>query len=230
MKAKKKRTLDERASVRLTAGLAAIWKKIRSYHKDVPPVVLLAAPALQRNTLGHFSPLRWSGHKMGGTHHHEVVVVAEHLDRPPEDILETLLHEAAHAMNCERGLKDCTASQYHNGCFRDAAKELGLSVEKVIHYGYACTRLEPQTPKLYAEEVAKLAEVLTFHRKRPCAVNPPSGGGAGGTGNSDGDQDKKVSRHRKATCACPFTIRVSKSTIERTTIRCETCGKPFSLV
>lgn len=230
MKAKKKPTLDERASVRLTAALAAIWKKIRSYHEDVPPVVLLAAPALQRNTLGHFSPLRWSGHKMGGTHHHEVVVVAEHLDRPPEDILETLLHEAAHAMNCQRGLKDCTASQYHNALFRDAAMELGLAVEKVIHYGYALTKLEPTTPKLYVAEVAKLAEVLTFHRKRAGAPAPPGGDGSGDTSNGDDDRDKKVSRHRKATCACPFTIRVSKSTIERTTIRCEKCREAFRLV
>ena len=36
-------------------------------------------------------------------------------------------------------------------------------------------------------------------------------------------------RSRKATCACPFIIRVSRKTIESTVIRCESCGEPFRL-
>ena len=55
--------MDERTSVRLIEALSRVWTKIRIRHPDVPPVVLLAAPAPrgEMRVLGHFAALRWSG-------------------------------------------------------------------------------------------------------------------------------------------------------------------------
>jgi len=222
---------DERTSVRLIEALAQVWSKIRERHPEVPGVVLLAAPAHrdQLHVLGHFAALRWRRRQEQGHHLHEVVVIAEHLNRPVEEIVETLIHEAAHALNFERGIKDCTQSQYHNRRFRDAALELGLLVEQVRHYGYALTSLPAATALIYQEEMSQLREVLV-HRYRPEFVL----GGAkpaeddGDDGQED-DNQKTRTRSRKATCACPFIIRVSKTTIEATTIRCEKCGEAFRL-
>jgi hypothetical protein len=228
---------DERRSVALIEALSRVWMRIRLYHPDVPPVVLLAAPAHRDrlNVLGHFSALRWKGKKKADEHLHEVVVIAEHLDRPAEDVVETLIHEAAHALNFERGIHDCSASQYHNAHFKAAAEELGLEVSQVRHYGYALTALPEATARRYETEIDGLKAVM-IHRKKPVSV--PKGPGPGppkGGDNQDDDEDaddgKPRSRLRKATCACqpPFIIRVAKKTIATTVIRCESCGEPFRL-
>ena len=219
--------IDERISVRLIEALSAVWSKIRERHPDVPGVVLLAAPSPRRelNVLGHFAALRWSGHKKNGGHFHEVVVVAEHLDREAEAIISTLVHEAAHAMNFERGIFDCSRSQYHNQRFKDAAEELGLEVSQVPHYGFAFTRLPKEMTVVYGKEIENLKKALV-HRRRPLVIHKVPEDKP-----TTDDEDKPLSRNRKAICACapPFIVRVSKKTLEDTVIRCENCGEPFRL-
>lgn len=235
-----KPTDDERRSVILIEALSRVWMRIRLLHPDVPPVVLLAAPAHRdrMNVLGHFAALRWTGKRKAEEHLHEVVVVAEHLDRRAPDIVETLIHEAAHAMNFERGIKDCSASQYHNQHFKAAAEELGLDVIQVRHYGFALTVLPEATAERYRDETEALAAVL-MHRKKPRSVDVGSDKGPAKGGDDDKDKDaadddegnKPKTRLRKAVCGCkpPFIIRVAKKTIEDTVIRCESCGEPFRL-
>lgn len=220
--------MDEQTSVRLIEALARVWTRIRLLHPEVPAVVLLTAPAArdQMNVLGHFAALRWTGKRKENHHLHEVVVVAEHLDRPAEEIIETLIHEAAHALNFERGIYDCSRSQYHNQRFKAAAEELGLEVAQVRHYGFAHTSLPKTTAEKYTAELHQLIAVL-IHRRRPPPIGegtmPPSGG-------TDEDDDQPRSRSRKATCACGYIIRVAKQTLQDTTIRCESCGEPFRFV
>jgi hypothetical protein len=215
--------MDEQVAVKLIEALAKVWKRIRELHPDVPPVVLIPAPALRRGVLGHFAPLRWQARSEGRENYHEVVVVAEHLNRKTEDIVETLIHEAAHAMNFARGIKDCsTTSQYHNEKFKRGAEELGLTVEKVANYGWAFTKMPGRTEVRYVEEISILEAVL-LHRQgfkpRPSKVED-------GEENSD-DAAKPKGRNLKATCSCPFIIRVSQRTILSTTIRCANCGEAF---
>ena len=219
--------MHERASVVLIEALTRIWSRIRVHHPDVPGVILLAIPSPRRelNVLGHFAPLRWRGRKEGDSRHHEVVVVAEHLDRTPSEILGTLLHEAAHALNFERGIRDCTFSQYHNRRFKVAAEELGLAVETMAHYGHAHTTPLAATLARYEDDARILADAL-IHRAKPAAVSgvlPPKGG------SDDTEGDTPTYRSRKAVCQCPFIIRVAKSTLEQTIIRCESCGEAFVL-
>jgi SprT-like family len=214
-------------SLRLIAALTNLWNAIRERHDAVPPVVLLPAPSQSRrmNVLGHFAPLRWKAPSSGDEGRiHEVVVVAEHLDRGADDILETLLHEAAHAMNFARGVHDCSRSQYHNERFKCAAEELGLDVKRVPHYGFASTTLPKTTAALYQRGVVELHAVLIHRRKAVTLPAVPTGGDTPTT--SDGE-DGPRSRHLKATCACPLVIRASRKTLVATTIRCETCGEPF---
>ena len=167
--------------------------------------------------------VRWSPREENGTRFHEVVVVAEHLDRSAEAIVETLLHEAAHALNFARGSHDCSASQYHNAHFKAAAEELGLVVTQVQHYGFAKTSMPVETVKVYEEEVRRLEEVLVHRRKPPAARVLPTRT----PGNGDTTKEGSQGRSRKATCACRFIIRVSRKTMQDTVIRCSRCGEPF---
>ncbi len=219
----------------LVEALSALWRRIQTHHPEVPDVVLLPAPG-PRNVLGHFAPLRWKARGDAGATHHEVVVVAEHLSRRADEIAETVLHEAVHALNCARGVKDCSAtSQYHNEHFKNAALEVGLTVAKVPNYGWAFTAMPPETMARYEVEIRRLADVLV-HRRAPVALPlPPATGGSedeGGDGGtpSDTDEDEKPKgRMLKATCKCGFIIRVARLTFETTTITCERCHKAFSL-
>ena len=210
--------LDERRSVALLDGLAKVWSSIRAHHPRVPGVMLLAAPT-SRRIWGHFAPLRWQ-HRTDGRCH-EVLVEAEHLADKTSEIVGTLLHEAAHALNFDRGIRDCTPSQYHNQAFKRAAEELGLAVEQRRHYGYACTRMTDAALTRYAEVMKQLEEALIAR------FNPRA--------RREGKEDSLVpsgkgglGRHLKAVCQCGFIIRVSRNTLTQTTIRCEQCRTAFS--
>lgn len=230
---------DDRYSLALIEALSRVWSRIRFLHPEVPPVVLLAAPSPRGDlsVLGHFGALRWKGKKQDDAHLHEVVVVAEHLNRPAAEIVETLLHEAAHALNFERQIHDCSRSQYHNQRFKAAAEELGLDVVQVRHYGFSLTTLPDTTTARYQDELLYLERVLIHRRRPPTPQGPglpgpaPPAGGAGDddpSGGATGD-DPPPGRLRKAVCACGFIIRVSRKTLTDTTIRCESCGKAFRL-
>lgn len=221
--------MDERVTIVLIEALARIWTAIRENHPDVPGVVLLPAPNPHRQTsvLGHFAPLRWTPQEKEGRFWHEVVVVAEHLNRPAQEVLGTLLHEAVHALNFARGIKDCSANQYHNRKFRAVAEELGLAVQQVRHYGYAHTVVPPETADLYLAQTQILESVL-IHRRSLASPHSPPGKGPIGPSSPTGKGNGR-SRSLKAVCACPFIIRVARKTLQDTTIRCDTCHTSFQL-
>jgi hypothetical protein len=217
--------MNENASVLLIAALAAAWTAIRQFHPGVPGVVIIPAPhGRKAGVLGHFAPLRWRPSEAEALTH-EVVVVAEYLDRGASDVFETLLHEAVRAFNFARGIKDCSANQYHNRAFKTAAESLGLTVQQVPHYGFAYTKLAPETQAQYQRVIDGLAAVMIHRRGTPATPNtPPRGGLPDAVG---GDSPSSPSRQRKAVCACGFIIRASRKTLTDTVIRCESCGERF---
>lgn len=204
--AKAKQEVD--VAVQIVRALSRVWDAIRDTHDEVPPVVLLPGSGNGGGIAGHFAPLRWT--PTSGEQLHEVVVVAEHLNRKPEDVVETLIHEAAHAMNFVRGISDCTASQYHNRKFKRAAEELGLRVEQIDNYGFAETSLLPETRRHYDAEIRRLGAALASR------VSHPPG--------------TRGSRLLKATCRCGFIIRASAKVLATARIRCDGCGELFQSV
>lgn len=70
----------------------------------------------------------------------EINLVAEHLHRPPEQVVASLLHEMCHLLNLQRGVKDTSRSgTYHNGHFKAAAEAHGLTCERSERYGWCKT-------------------------------------------------------------------------------------------
>ncbi len=224
--------MADHAAVALTLALAHVWATIRIFHPGVPDVVLLPVPNPhgQRNVLGHFAALRWQPRlNPENARIHEVVVVAEHLNRSADDVVLTLLHEAAHALNFERGIRDCSRSQYHNQRFKAAAEEVGLDVTQVPHYGFAFTTMPAETKSRYMAEITGLSAVLIHRQSERSAM-----AGATGSDKQDGDADDLDNdnkdtggRYKKACCSCPLNIRVSRKVMATTVIRCETCGEAF---
>ena len=203
--------MSQNEALRLLATLDRVWTSIRAEHKDVPQVLLLAAPSSRRHgPIGHFSALRWQHRTAGALH--EVVLFAEYLHQEPTRVLEVLLHEAAHAANYAQGIKDCSASQYHNLSFKRTAEELGLLVQRYGHRGFADTKLRPETAVRFAVQLKLLGDEIKAYRRwsRDKAVGV-----------------KTPSRNLKASCRCGYLIRVARSTLAATEIRCGQCQQPF---
>ena len=112
----------------------------------LPKVVITIQEAGRKNALGWFGKGFWSD-KITGDGVSEINLSAEWLNRSPEGILETLLHEMAHLKNAVNGVRDCTSGQYHNKHFKRAAEEFGLKVSRSGNKGYAYTQLGEEADK-----------------------------------------------------------------------------------
>lgn len=99
----------------------------------------------KKNNLGHFWANRWDADTTKDATekeiYHEININADAMNRPVEDILETLLHELAHLYNNVLHIEDCNAAQYHNKHFKKTAEKFGLIVDKFPGRGWALTSL-----------------------------------------------------------------------------------------
>jgi hypothetical protein len=156
----------------LVAALERAWTAIRTHHPDVPAAVVIVASGGDANrlALGHFAPGRW---QVNGTGHHEVLIGAEGLARGPDDVLTTLLHEAAHGLANARGIQDTSRQgRYHNHRYATLAAELGLDVARDPRIGWSLTTLAQPTAQRYAAVLAELRAALVLwryldHPRRP---------------------------------------------------------------
>ncbi|MEV4438050.1 hypothetical protein AB0K09_03375 [Streptomyces sp. NPDC049577] len=235
----------------VTAALVAGWDAIRARHPQVPDAVISMATGGResRTKSAHFAPHRWRIRE-GSALHHEVFVTAESLEDGAREVFGALLHEAAHALNNARGKRDCSASQYHNKTFRDAAAELGLIQKADVgdyfkkKYGFAGTAPTDETAAAYDQQIAALDEAIRATRVRPAQRTRAVVGGAGGTASTaeldddasgdepegaDGPPVKEDRNYAKATCQCepPTVIRVSPRTLAKRTILCGECVSAF---
>lgn len=140
------------------------FASVRRTHPEVPAVAVVLGAGGKRGkqlNLGHFIPNNWAG-KDGK---HELAVNGEALANGPEDVLDTLLHEAAHALAQQRGIKDTSRQgRFHNKKFKALAEELGLVVEHSKSIGWSLTKLGDATQVLYKPEIAVLRKALKAYR------------------------------------------------------------------
>lgn len=142
----------------------------------------------------------WQGENQG---FREINICAEALNRPPIEIVETIIHETAHYVNLLNGIKDCTKNQYHNKKFKKAAEALGLEVMQDKKFGYAFTSMGPKALKFF--QGLKIPEDA-FPVSRV----------------QEGVTKKEGSKSKKWTCGC---TKVSSSM--ELEIKCLKCGKEF---
>ena len=93
----------------------------------LPAVVIIIASGTERKqaVFGHHAPGRWYA---GNEQRAEIMISGEGLRRTPQDVLGTLLHEAAHALAAARGIKDTSRQhRYHNTKYKMLAEELGIN-------------------------------------------------------------------------------------------------------
>lgn len=75
----------------------------------------------------------------------EINIVAEYLNRVPELVVASLLHEMCHLLNLQQDVQDCSRSgTYYNSKFRDVAISHGLLCTQSPTYDWCRTEPTPQ--------------------------------------------------------------------------------------
>jgi hypothetical protein len=123
-----------------TKCLERAWRMIRRLEPCLPPVVIVIMATGRRGRMGHFSSCVWRVAKRNSGH--EVAINPALFERH-EDLLVTLLHEAAHALLFEWGLNGGCGSDgyYHREEFRNVCRKLGLEAGfSNNRYGWNKTR------------------------------------------------------------------------------------------
>lgn len=213
----------------MVATLERAWTNIQRHNPDVPNAVIVVASGTEgkQPKTGHYSRLRWkdvaTSQKKKGSRRPitkpmaEILIGGEGLGNGAADVLDTLLHEATHAMAGMRGIDDCSRQgRYHNAKFRELATEIGLTAKKDGANGFADTSLTPTTEKKYKRTIAAIRKAITKVR----APNQKRGAKA------------SPSRMKLAECSCeePRKIRLAEKTFEADAITCGGCDEDFQLI
>ena len=158
---------------------------------------------------GHHWPERWVTDPEQGGRSAELFIAGELLAAGGRAVLETMLHEAAHALARARGIKDTSAegNRYHNKRFVALAEELGLRgperAEKVI--GWSGCTLTDETADGYAE-IIKAIDTARLPYLADIGLTGGDGTGTGedgdGQGGGDGKPRKRGGRHVATVCGC----------------------------
>jgi hypothetical protein len=163
-------------SSRFLAVLESAWSELRAIIPNLPTVVMLVLSARAYSLRGHFARDAWRK-RLDEQLLHEVAVHPGMFESP-DDLLITILHEAAHAILWEgRGPRDkhcCGVSltgYYHRKEFRATATGLGLEVHFLNRrYGHCVTTWPVSgVPEKYRSVLGTLSQfaVVTSRRLPP---------------------------------------------------------------
>lgn len=151
----------------------------------------------------------------------EINLCAEYLNRKPELVITTLMHEMCHLQNIQRGVQDTSRSgTYHNKVFKEVAEAHALIVQKDDKYGYCITTPSEELKKLVSENCRagcfKLERIKTYRDGTPKVTKTGEDG-----------KEKTVTRtkqsSRKYHCPdCGLTIRATKDLSGK--LLCVDCG------
>jgi len=129
------------------------------------PTLVIQRAGRRRTTLGWMAHQVWT---CGEARRNEITLSAEFLNRGAAAAFATLVHEMVHHGNQVRGVRDCSANQYHNRAFKALAEAMGLRVTKLPHRGFADTELGPTLLEL-AEALQPDEAAFLLFRQPPHA-------------------------------------------------------------
>ena len=138
----------------------------------------------------------------------EINMVAEHLNREPEAVIASLLHEMCHLYNLQHEIKDTSrGGTYHNQNFRDAAEAHGLICERSEKYGWCRTSPTPELVEWVGESCRKgcfrYRRAATYRSGKPKITKPGVDGPV--------TVSRTAQSSRKYTCpSCGLIVRATR--------------------
>lgn len=245
----------------LVAALEALWEQIRRTHPELPAHVVFVTGS--GNTgLGqkwaHFDRNGWliRGQHSGcdetcdaihvGGSAPEIFISGERFQAGAKFVVQSVLHEAAHALAALRDVKETSrGNRYHNKRFVALAEELGMEYAHAapdVSIGFSAVTITAETELRYSRQIALIERAVNVFRPDPAealdlgALIGLLGGavaGPGVTGRRGRRGPATGSRSLpKAECGCesPRIIRVARAVFEVAPITCGECGESFTLV
>lgn len=129
---------------RVTQYLVKVFKVINETYFDnsleIPTITIQSTVG----AYGHVSVQKvWHNDEIAT---HELNLSADYLNRPIENVVATLIHEACHLYALQNHIKDTSnRGVYHNKRFRQLAEDRGLSISKHEKYGWTITEPTEET-------------------------------------------------------------------------------------
>jgi hypothetical protein len=238
------------AIIRETTGssvvklLERVHERIRQNHPNVPAVVIVTGAGIGvfGGKWGHFRPQGWTAQDEDkkATHIHEMFMAGETLAKGSRQVLQTMLHESAHA-ECEAmGLQDTSRQgRWHNKTFLAKAQELGLEYRKDKanpQIGYSEVVLKDETVEEYRDLLDALDAEIHLMVRLPGWLGGAAGGdddedqGGENMGKAPKTGDPKPNTNNiKCVCDCeePNIIRMSRKVLAQGVVRCDECEGLF---
>lgn len=223
---------------RIIAALESTWATIQKHHADVPDVVIVTGTGQQKRgknrlTWGHHTADRWLDAAAAGRQA-ELFVSGEAIAKGGEMVVETMLHEAAHALAAARNIRDTScAGRWHNRRYAALAEEVGLQppkrAEKVI--GFSESLITAATVGRYAAQLRRLDAAALARIEAPTKdegeqdqeqQTPENPGVRGGRG--------RAGKRTAVECGCrptPRRMQVTPAFLEEGSVLCGKCAQPF---
>jgi len=193
------------AVVELERLFKAINKK--KFNGSLPWCAIIVQSTSNKNAHGWFFANSWV-RKGDRKPVHELSMCAESLNRPIEDILNTLIHEMVHLYCHVNDIGDCK-NNYHNVKFKVQCNLVDLECTQIPRYGWASTKL---TPKLKKELMALRPKKTAFTVFR----------------KSEMGRQKRGSKLKKWQCPqCKTNIRVGYLPENFPGVDCRECGREY---
>ncbi len=184
---------------RVTQYLVKIFKAINEeYFENMleVPTITIQSTAF---SYGHVTTNKvWHSN---GISTHELNISADYLNRPIENVVSTLIHEASHLYAMQNNIKDTSnRGIYHNKRFKQIAEEIGhLQIDKHEKYGWTITSPTEDT----LDFIIKYGfEDIQLFRGSQYTFVGIGGDKAGNGGMIPPAKPKKPSSTRKYICPC----------------------------
>ncbi|MFI1869680.1 hypothetical protein [Streptomyces jumonjinensis] len=237
-----------REGTRLISALEKCWTEIQKHHPAVPPVVFITGTGVPRRqvekpatstdaparrhyvTRGHHWADRWVVADQEGRLA-ELFVAGETIRDGGEAILQTELHEAAHALAHVRGIRDTSPGdpRWHRKEFAQLAREVGLEPPRRSSrpLGFSNCTLPEKTRKKYASVIRRLDAAalpgLRGHDQDAAADDPAN--------TPEPPPRSNNGKRYKVSCECdpPRGFPVTLKVLDEGPILCGICETEFTL-
>lgn len=206
---------------RVTQYLVKIFKLVNEEYfensLEIPTITIQSTVG----AYGHVSVQKvWHNEELAT---HELNLSADYLNRPIENIVATLIHEACHLYAMQNNIKDTSNNGvYHNRRFKTLAEERGLSILRHEKYGWTITEPTEATLDFCIENQLEDIQIV-----RQTAFSFPgiSGGKSGNSGTVPPAAPKPSSTRKYICPCCGNSFRATKMI----NVLCLDCNTPFLL-
>jgi hypothetical protein len=153
---------------------------------------------------------------------HELNLSADYLNRPIENVVATLIHEASHLYALQNNIKDTSnRGVYHNKNFKKIAEDMGhLQIERHDKYGWTVTYPTEDTLDFIINNGFEDIQLVRSSQYSFTGI----GGSKAGNGGMVPPKTRKPSSTRKYICpCCGNSFRATKAL----NVMCMDCNEQF---